>query len=96
MHDIFISYAEEDRDRARLFADAFVRRGWSGFWDRKIPIGSNWPDWIGRELEQAASAGSIMMVMQCGEAGFFSLRNLAQKGKYPKARLLLRCLLALT
>jgi hypothetical protein len=36
---MFISYAREDRDRARLLAEALQDRGWSLWWDRKIVAG---------------------------------------------------------
>jgi hypothetical protein len=36
MEDIFISYASEDREQARRFAEAFAARGWSVWWDRHI------------------------------------------------------------
>ncbi len=32
MEDIFISYASEDRERARQFASAFEARGWAVWW----------------------------------------------------------------
>ena len=51
MSDIFISYAKEDRERARELAEALDGLGWSVFWDREIPIGSSWAEQIGSELE---------------------------------------------
>lgn len=45
---------------------------------------------------EAANGGSVKVISYCGEAGFFSLRDLAQKGSYPNAKLLLRRLLGLT
>jgi hypothetical protein len=53
MSDIFISYNNEDRLRARMFAETLGGRGWSIFWDRAIPTGKTWPETIGRELEEA-------------------------------------------
>jgi TIR domain len=53
MSDIFISYNNEDRLRAQMFAKALEGRGWSIFWDRAIPTGKTWPETIGRELEEA-------------------------------------------
>jgi hypothetical protein len=53
MSDVFISYAEEDRDRAREVAMRLTREGWSVFWDRTIPVGSIWDDILERELNTA-------------------------------------------
>jgi hypothetical protein len=53
MSDIFISYNNEDRARAQLFARALEGRGWSIFWDRTIPTGKTWRDTIGKELGEA-------------------------------------------
>jgi hypothetical protein len=44
--DIFLSYAQEDRDNARLVAEVLSRRGWSVWWDRRIPIGKSYDEAI--------------------------------------------------
>jgi hypothetical protein len=53
--DVFISYAREDRDRARVLADALEARGWSVWWDRKIVAGQTFDHAIEQQLESAAS-----------------------------------------
>lgn len=53
MSDIFISYASEDRERVLRLVHALEARGWSVFWDRKIPFGQTWRQVIGSELDQA-------------------------------------------
>ena len=53
MADIFISYADEDESRIRPIVEALEKRGWSVFWDRKIPPGKTWRDAIGAALESA-------------------------------------------
>jgi hypothetical protein len=53
MSDIFISYANEDRPRAEMLAQALKRRGWPTFWDRTIPTGKTWREVIGAALEEA-------------------------------------------
>ena len=41
MADLFLSYAHEDEARVRPLADAFEARGWTVFWDRRIPEGKS-------------------------------------------------------
>jgi hypothetical protein len=53
MADIFLSYAREDEVRARTLAAALGSRGWSVFWDRRIPHGSNFRDYIQQQLDSA-------------------------------------------
>ena len=55
MTDVFISYANEDRDRAEKLASAFTAMGWSVWWDRKIVTGQAFDQAIERELETAKS-----------------------------------------
>lgn len=46
MNDIFISYAREDRERAKALAQALKGQGWSVWWDRRIPTGKRYADVI--------------------------------------------------
>jgi len=55
MPDVFISYAREDRDRARLLAEALQAQGWSVWWDRKIVAGQAFDDTIEQQLQTAKS-----------------------------------------
>lgn len=55
MADIFISYANEDRDRACILSIALEARGWSVWWDRKIVAGQAFDLIIEHELETAKS-----------------------------------------
>jgi hypothetical protein len=53
MANIFVSYANEDRPRARLIAEALERRGWTVWWDRRIPPGRIFDEVIDEELSAA-------------------------------------------
>jgi hypothetical protein len=54
MADIFVSYAREDAERARLLAERFDREGWSVFWDRFIRAGEAWEQELRTQLDRAA------------------------------------------
>ena len=56
MTDVFISYANKDRERARDLATALEARGWSVWWDRKIVPGQTFDQVIEHELETAKCA----------------------------------------
>lgn len=55
MTDVFISYASEDREKARKLASALEACGWSVWWDRKIKAGQTFDQIIEHELETAKS-----------------------------------------
>jgi hypothetical protein len=56
MADIFISYASEDRNKAEELAQALGTRGWSVWWDRKIPLGKSFDEVIEKALGEAKCA----------------------------------------
>lgn len=51
--DIFLSYASEDRNRARSFVAAFEEKGWSVWWDRAIEPGTHYEQIIDRAISRA-------------------------------------------
>jgi hypothetical protein len=51
--DIFISYSREDRDRARMFADALAREGFFVWWDNALHSGETFDEVIERQLRAA-------------------------------------------
>jgi hypothetical protein len=51
--DVFLSYAREDKERARKVAAALEARGLSVWWDRKIAAGETFDQAIERELDAA-------------------------------------------
>jgi len=53
MAEIFISYASENRERARGLAEALGARGWSVWWDREIPLGKSFDEVIEKALGEA-------------------------------------------
>lgn len=53
MSDIFISYANEDLHWIRSLVEALEAQGWSVFWDRTIPSGKTWREFIGKGLRDA-------------------------------------------
>jgi len=53
MINIFLSYAEEDRETARKLSEALASIGWSVGWERDIPAGKDWRTM----LEEAAAIG---------------------------------------
>ena len=62
MADIFLSYASQDRERARAFVDLLEGRGWSVWWDREILPGTPFD----RMIDQAIQNASCVVVLFTG------------------------------
>ena len=54
MADVFLSYAREDRDRAKALTGALEAAGLSVWWDRDLVPGPSYDDAIERELNGAS------------------------------------------
>ncbi|MEM7226994.1 MAG: toll/interleukin-1 receptor domain-containing protein [Pseudomonadota bacterium] len=59
MSDVFLSYAREDIGHAELLVKVLEAEGWSVFWDRDIPVGLNWFDFI---EEKIGGAGGVVVI----------------------------------
>ena len=53
MAEIFLSYAREDREKAKQLADALGAMGWEVWWDRTLVPGTNFREEIDRQLSAA-------------------------------------------
>lgn len=78
MSEIFISYASEDRERARALAGALTGRGWSVWWDRKIPLGKSYDEVIERALAQSRC---VIVLWSASSVASEWVRNEAGEGK---------------
>ena len=50
---VFVSYARQDRDRARQLVDAIRRRGHAVLWDKELPPGVSFVDRIKEDVAAA-------------------------------------------
>src|ERR1700745_722278 len=78
MTDIFISYASEDRPKAQVLADSLSTRGWSVWWDRKIPLGKSFDEIIEKAL---AESKSVIVLWSRNSVGSEWVRNEASEAK---------------
>jgi hypothetical protein len=52
MAEIFLSYANEDREEARKLAGLLETAGWTVWWDRRVPAGQTWRSVIENALRE--------------------------------------------
>lgn len=64
MSDIFISYAGNDREKAKLLSGVLEQKGWSVWWDRDIPPGKPFD----RIIEEALDAAKCIIVLWSKES----------------------------
>ena len=53
MADIFVSYADDDRERAQVIVRALEAQGLQVFWDRKLVAGEAFRQVLAKELVSA-------------------------------------------
>lgn len=58
-HDIFLSYAREDKERVRPIVEAIEKEGFTVWWDENIPPGTSWRSF----LQQSLDASRIVVVI---------------------------------
>lgn len=78
MADVFISYASEDRDRVRPFAEALIARGFNVWWDRALAAGQDYTAIIDRELR---AAKAVIVVWTRGSAASTFVRDEAGRAR---------------
>ena len=77
MSDIFISYASEDRDRVQPLARALERKGWSVWWDRRIPVGRSFDEVIQEALD---ASKTVVVVWTTNSVKSQWVKNEAREG----------------
>jgi hypothetical protein len=78
MSDLFISYASEDRVRAKQLAEALDRHGWTIWWDREIPFGKSFDQVI---EEQITEARCLIVLWSVHSVASDWVKNEAREGK---------------
>jgi hypothetical protein len=78
LSDVFISYASEDRERARVLAQALEAQGWSVWWDRTIPFGRRYDEIIANAI-----AGARCIIVLWSKTSIVSdwVREEAEQGR---------------
>lgn len=78
MNEIFISYASEDRERAKVLATALGEQGWDIWWDREIPLGKSFDEVIEKAIAQAKC---VIVLWSAASVTSEWVRNEASEGK---------------
>lgn len=77
MSDIFISYAREDKPLVKLLAHVLERKGWSVWWDVRIPAGQSYEEVIEKALK---TAKSVVVVWTKNSVKSQFVKNEAKRG----------------
>ena len=78
MADIFISYAREDISKASAIAVQLEARGWSVFWDRHIPPGQDFNDYLQQQVD---SARCVLVLWSRASVASSYVRDEATEGR---------------
>ena len=78
MADVFLSYAKEDRARARRVANVLASCGWSVFWDHTIAPGEDWRAVIQSELDRA---GAVVVLWSRSSIASTWVHEEAERGR---------------
>jgi hypothetical protein len=79
MSDIFISYASEDRAKAKVLARTLERRGFSVWWDPEIPPGEEFRQVITKALDEAKC---VIVLWSKASVGSRWVREEANRGDH--------------
>ena len=77
MADVFLSYTRADASEARRLAEALESRGWSVWWDRRIPHGKDFNSIIQQELDDARC---ILVLWSAASVSSHFVRDEATEG----------------
>ena len=78
MADIFLSYARENSEIAKLLSERLQHLGWSVWWDWEVPAGQNWRDMIEQSL---ASMRCMIVLWSMDSIDSDWVKEEAEKGK---------------
>jgi hypothetical protein len=78
MADIFISYAREDRPKAKVLAEALADHGWDVWWDRNVPVGKSFHEVIENAI---AESGCVVVLWSKFSVLSDWVRNEAEEGR---------------
>src|SRR5947208_12110859 len=78
MADVFLSYAKEDRARAKVIGKVLESCGWTVFWDTKITTGDDWRQAVQSELD---GAGAVVVLWSASSVTSSWVREEAERGR---------------
>ncbi|MGZ9215086.1 MAG: toll/interleukin-1 receptor domain-containing protein, partial [Candidatus Binatia bacterium] len=78
MADIFLSYARENSEIAKLLSERLEHLGWSVWWDWEVPAGQNWREMIEQSL---ASMRCMIVLWSMDSIDGDWVKEAAEKGK---------------